>query len=434
MLALDSAAPGAEMFALVERLFPICRSITGEGARRTHADLRRLLPDLITHEVRSGTRAFDWTVPDEWNVRDAYIEGPDGNRIVSFADNNLHVVGYSQPVDRALPLSELEDHLYSLPDQPTAIPYITSYYERRWGFCLAHDQRRALVDGLYRVKMDSSLEPGSLTYSELLIPGESDDEILFSTYTCHPSMANNELSGPAVATYLARWIQGFENRRYSYRFVFVPETIGSIVYLSRNLEQLQRRVVAGWVITCVGDDRAYGFVPSRRGTTLADAVSRHVLRHHAPEYEAYTFLDRGSDERQYCSPLVDLPLASITRSKHGSYPEYHTSLDDLSLVTPSGLSGAFDAYRRCVVTLEHSHRYRPTVPCEPHLGKRGLYPTLSRRGGKGPELRRMMDLLALADGTEDLVGLAELIGAPSWELIPLIHTLVNEGLLTRDTQ
>lgn len=431
MHELDSPPPASDMFALVERLFPICRSITGDGARKTHAQIRELLPELVTHEVPSGTAAFDWTVPDEWNIRDAYIEAPNGERVVSLADHNLHVLGYSEPVDQTLPLSELQEHLYSLPDQPTAIPYITSYYARRWGFCLTHEQRERLVEGNYRVKIDSTLAPGSLTYSDLLVPGESAEEVLFSTYTCHPSMANNELSGPAVTAYLARWVQALKHRRYSYRFVFLPETIGSIVYLSRNLDHLKRHVEAGWVVTCVGDDRAYGLVPSRRGTTLADAVSKHVLKHHAPAYEAYTFMDRGSDERQYCSPRVDLPVASITRSKYGTYPEYHTSLDDLSLVNPAGLSGAFEAYRRCVVTLEHNHHYRAALPCEPNLGKRGLYPTLSRRGGKGPEVRRMVNLLAMADGAQDFVGLAELVGAPSWELVPLVQRLVQEGLLTR---
>lgn len=419
------------MYAWATELFPICRSLTGHGVRLTLRYLQKLLPDLRLIEVPSGTRAFDWEVPPEWNVREAYLLGPDGRRVLDFQDHNLHLLGYSVPVDRELTLDELQPHLYSLPDKPDAIPYVTSYYERRWGFCLTHNQRQRLQPGTYRAVIDATLQPGSLTYAELRIPGETDDEILLSTYVCHPSMANNELSGPVVTTALARWLAELPSRRYSYRIVFVPETIGSIVYISRHLEALRRNVKAGFVINCVGDTRDTSFVPSRRGDTLADRVALHVLRHYAPSFTPYTFRHRGSDERQYCSVNVDLPVAQICRSKYHEYPEYHTSLDDLSFISPEGLGGSFALYQKALSILEANHYYRTTICCEPQLGRRGLYPAVSPRGGpKTGDLRILKDLLAFADGSLDLIDLADAACAPADACIPLIQRLLNEGLLT----
>lgn len=417
---------GAEMHALARDLWPICRSITGDGVRETHERLRAWIP-LETHEVPSGTRVFDWTVPNEWNLRDAYVVGPSGARVIDIANHTLHVLGYSTPVDARMTRAELDAHLYSLPELPDAIPYVTSYYRERWGFCLTDHVRKSLPEGEYRVVIDSTLAPGSLTYSDLVIPGESEEEIFFSTYTCHPSMASNELSGPIVAAALARYVLAAP-RRYTYRFVFAPETIGSITYLARHLEHLQKQVVAGWVLTCLGDERTYGFMPSRRGDTLADRVSRHVLRHHAPEAEHHSFLQRGSDERQYCSPRVDLPVASIMRSKYGTYPEYHTSLDDLSFMTAEGLDGSLEAYIRVVDCLEANHTYRATLPCEPQLGRRGLYPDLSTRAS-GLSVRRLTNILAYADGSLDAVALAETIESPLWECESTIETLLEHELL-----
>jgi aminopeptidase-like protein len=419
---------GAEMHGWAQDLFPICRSLTGDGVRETLAYISRIVPFLTMHEVPSGTEAFDWTVPDEWNIRAAYIEDQHGNRIVDFARNNLHVVGYSTPVDEWMPLDELQPHLHSLPDQPGAIPYVTSYYVRRWGFCLPHAQRESLADGKYHVVIDSTLEPGSLTYGEVLIPGAEEKEIFLSTYVCHPSMANNELSGPVVTTALARWIAGLPDRRFSYRIVFIPETIGAIVYISRHLEELRRRVIAGYVVTCVGDDRTYSLLHSRAADTLADRAAKLVLRRHAPDLVQYSYLDRGSDERQYCSPGVDLPVASIMRTRYNSYPEYHTSLDDLNLVTPSGLEGGFDAIRKTIELIERNHVYQVTTPCEPQLGKRGLYPTLSTRGA-GFLVRSMTNMLAYADGTRDLVDLAEHIGVSADEAVETAQKLAAAGLL-----
>lgn len=284
---------GMFCYELAKRLFPICRSITGHGVRETLAILGEQLPGLEVHDVVSGTQVFDWTVPDEWEIRDGYIEDASGRRIVDFKAHNLHVVGYSEAVDQWLDLEELNKHLYSIPDQPDAIPYITSYYSRRWGFCLSHRQREKLKPGKYRAVIDSELKSGCLNYAHLILPGETDREVLLSTYICHPSMANNELSGPVVVTALARWLMSLQNRRYTYRIVFIPETIGSIVYLGRYMDQLKRNVVAGFNVTCIGDDRTYSYLPSRAGDTLADKVALHVLKHVDPNFKRYSWLDRG---------------------------------------------------------------------------------------------------------------------------------------------
>lgn len=422
------ALQGQEMHDLARRLFPICRSLTGNGVRETLLILQQYLPELSIYEVPSGTIAFDWTVPPEWNIRDAYLLAPDGRKAADFQRSNLHVVGYSEPVDKEMSLAELQGHLYSLPEQPDAIPYITSYYQRRWGFCISHRQREALVDGTYRVLIDSTLLPGHLTYADLIVPGETTREVLVSTYVCHPSLGNNELSGPVVTTSLALWVKTLPRPRFTYRFVFIPETIGSIVYISRNLEVLKSHVVAGFNVTCVGDDRAYSFVPSRNGDTWSDKVALHVLKHVAPCFKEYTFLDRGSDERQYCAPGVDLPIASVMRSKYGTYPEYHTSLDDLSLITPGGLSGGFAALQHCLEVLEFDRIYMTRVLCEPQMGRRGLYSTLGT-AQVSEAVRTRMNILAYCDGQHSVLAIAEKLGRPAWELAPYFEELVEHDLI-----
>ena len=419
---------GEEIHALATRLFPINRSLTGDGVRETLRILGEHLPGLTIHEVPSGTRVNDWVVPPEWNVREAYVLDPAGDRIIDFKRHNLHLVGYSVPIRKKVSLAELQEHLYSLPAQPDAIPYITSYYKERWGFCVTHNQRQTITqEGEYTVVIDSDLRDGSLTYAELLIPGARDEEIFFSTYVCHPSMGDNELSGPTVTTFLAKWLLAAP-RKFSYRIVFIPETIGSITYLSRNLAEMKRRIVAGYNVTCVGDDRAWSYLPSRREDTPADRAALHVLAHLHPDFIRYSYLDRGSDERQYCAPGVDLPVASVMRSKYGTYPEYHTSLDDLNLITPSGLQGSYEALQKCVECLEADERLRVTVLGEPQLGKRGLYPTLSTKE-TAAQVRDMMNLIAYCDGTRSLLEIAEKIGAPMWTLIPIAERLKVEGLL-----
>lgn len=424
---VDNGDIGDRIYKLAVELFPLCRSITGNGVRETLKLIRRELPDLRIHEVPSGTRCFDWTVPPEWNITDAFIIDPDGNKLADFQKSNLHVVGYSVPVDKTISREQLEAHLHSIPDQPDAVPYVTSYYEERWGFCLTHRERERLKPGQYRVFIGSTLEPGSLTYGELIIPGKSEDEVFLSTYICHPSLANNELSGPTVTTYLAKWISGLRQRRYTYRIVFIPETIGSITYLSHNLDHLKRHVVAGFNVTCVGDERSYSYVPSRAGDTLADRVALYVLKHLAPDFVQYTYLDRGSDERQYCSPGVDLPVASVMRTKYREYPEYHTSKDDLTLISPSGLFGGYEALRHCLLCIEHNETLQVTVLGEPQMGKRGMYKIGSK--GRDAGMRRIMNLLAYCDGRQDLLSVAETIGERMWELSDVVSMLKEEGLL-----
>lgn len=419
---------GHDMHQWATDLFPICRSITGDGVRQTLDYIGRLVPEMTVHEVPSGTQAFDWTVPMEWNIRGAYIEDESGRRIVDFARSNLHVVGYSTPVNEWMTLAELQPRLHSIPEQPDAIPYVTSYYAPRWGFCLPHSLRESLAEGRYHVVIDSTVAPGSLTYGEALFPGHDEHEILLSTYVCHPSMANNELSGPVVATALARWVASRPSRHFGFRIVFIPETIGSIVYISRHLAELRRRTIAGYVLSCIGDDRAYSLLHSRAGNTVSDRAAKLVLSRIDPDHAEYSYLDRGSDERQYCSPGVDLPVASIMRTRYQSYPEYHTSLDDLTLVTPSGLEGGFEAVRRTLELIEHNRTYRATYPCEPQLGKRGLYPTLSTRGA-GNAVRAMTNLLAYADGTRDLIDIAMLTGIGAEEAIENASKLASAGLL-----
>ena len=421
---------GADMHQWATDLFPICRSLTGDGVRSTLNYLQRLLPALNVYEVSSGTRAFDWEVPREWVIRDAYIADLEGNRLVDFNTNNLHLVGYSTSVDAVFSRAELDEHLYSLPELPHAIPYVTSYYRETWGFCLTHDQRVNLGDGPFRVLIDSEHKIGSLTYGELVIPGDSSDEILLSTYVCHPSMANNELSGPVVTTALARWILGLENRHYTYRIVMVPETIGSVVYLSLHLRHLQEHLKAGWVLTCIGDDRAYSYLPSPSGATFADRVSKKVMSKSNHRFDEYSFLDRGSDERQYCSPGVDLPVVSLMRSKYGTYPEYHTSLDDLSLVTSSGLQGGLDMMKAVIDDLESSPRWRSTVLGEPQMGKRGLYPTTST-STSAHEVYDMMNVLAFCDGTHDTEELASICSITVSKAEEIVNKLFTAGVLSQ---
>ena len=420
---------GLEIYELAKELWPINRSITGEGVRNTLDLVKQHLPDLEVKSIPSGTEVFDWIVPKEWHAKDAYIITPSGEKICDFKVNNLHLLGYSSSFEGKVNLEELKEYLYTLPDQPEAIPYITSYYKERWGFCLSQNQYDQLEDGDYYVKIDAEHFDGVLNYGELILPGKSKKEVFISTYICHSSMANNELSGPTVVTFLAKWLSSLSERHYTYRIVFIPETIGSIAYLSLNLNEMKKKVISGFNVSCVGDDRAYSYLPSRNGNTLSDVLAKHVLKHIDPGFKSYNWLDRGSDERQYCAPGIDLPIASIMRTKYGQYPEYHTSLDDLdNVVTPSGLDGGYWSIRKAIEAIERNKKYRVTVLCEPQMGKRGLYPTLSTKESY-EQVRLMMDVISLCDGENTLLQIAETLSTPIWELYDLIDRLVEHKLL-----
>ena len=419
---------GEEMYLWASALFSLNRSLTGDGVRQTLQFLQEIVPEMKINEVDSGTLAFDWVIPKEWNVTDAYIADMNGSRIIDFGDNNLHLMGYSTPVNGVFTRSQLESHLYSLEDQPDAIPYVTSYYENNWGFCLTHNQRRNLGDGPFLVTINSKLTTGSMTYGEILLPGETDDEILLSTYICHPSMANNELSGPVVAIALVEWLKTLPSRKHSYRVVFLPETIGSIYYISQHLDSLKKRVKAGWVLTCIGDDRNYSYVPSRNGNTLTDRISRKVLRARGFDYREYSYLDRGSDERQYCFPGVDLPVGSFMRSKYGEYPEYHTSLDDLSFITPTGLQGGFELVRDAINNIETNKYWKIKTLCEPQLGRRGLYPNTSSKKST-LLIRNQMNVIAYLDGLHDVEEISAICSIPIAEVEEIIARLLEAKLV-----
>lgn len=419
------------MYELAQELFPICRSITGNGVRETFHILKREIPELEIYEIASGTEVFDWTIPPEWNIRETYIEDAEGKRIIDFRDNNLHVVGYSTSVDRYVELEELKENIYFEESDPNAIPYVTSYYKERYGFCMSKEQLDGLSEGTYHMYIDSDLDKhGSMTYGEVIFPGETGEEILFSVNICHPSMANNELSGPVVMTELCKYIREMKKRKYTYRIVFLPETIGSICYLSRHLEHLKSHVKAGFVVTCVGDDRTYSYLESAYGDTLADRVLTNVLQFHYPQYRKYSFLERGSDERQYNAPGVNLPVCTFCRSKFGEFPEYHTSKDNMNLISEEGLRGAYIVLSQVIDALELNDKYRVNCICEPQLGRRGLYPTVSKKNNYG-EAEAILNFVAYANGINDLIDISNTIKVPIDKLKPIVEKLERKELIER---
>ncbi|MCL1630055.1 DUF4910 domain-containing protein [Roseibaca sp. V10] len=426
MEQLDQDA-GARMHDWARDLWPICRSITGPGIRQTLDWLETRLPGLQRHRFATGEKVFDWTVPQEWTIRDAWIEHESGQRFAEFNRNTLHVMGYSGPIDAELDRADLLSLIYTQADQPDVIPYVTSYYTPRVGFCMADAQKQTLPKGRYRAVIDSTLADGELVLGDLLIPGDSPQEVLFSTYICHPSMANNELSGPVLATALAEYIRALPRRRMSYRFLFLAETIGAVAYLSRHLDHLKAHVQAGFVLSCVGDERAFSHVESRYGTTLADKALAAAL-HGRDSAKRYSFLERGSDERQFCAPGVDLPVAGFCRSKYGTYPEYHTSADDLTLVTPTGLGESHAAMRSIVDAFELPPAPHVTVLAEPQLGKRGLYPTLSQKQAIHPA-RFRMNVIAYCDGTNSVFDICARIGANLSDVVAELRVLHAHGLI-----
>lgn len=423
---------GQEIYSWIADLFPICRSLTGEGVRQTLKYIQNIHPEMNIEEIKSGTKVFDWVVPSEWNINDGWIKNSKGEKIVDFKSSNLHVLGYSEPVHKFLSLQELDKYLHSIPEQPDAIPYLTSYYNRRWGFCLTHHEREKLKDDEYEVFIDSSLQPGVLNYGELYLPCETKNEILFSTNICHPSMANNELSGPAVLMALMNWIKNLTNRKYSYRFLFIPETIGSLIYISRHFEHLKEYLKAGFVVSCVGDTKNYTFVHTPDGDKYVDRIVEHIYKHHTGnQYRKLPFTERGSDERQFCAPGVELPVVALSRSKYGMFPEYHTSLDNLSFISPEGLESSFELMKKIVQSLEIDTTYKTRVLGEPQLGKRGLYPTLSNKETYHT-FRNIMNLIAYSNGKRSLLEIAEKTDVYVGEYFPILNKLLEEEILEEE--
>lgn len=418
---------GSEMHDFIADLYPLCRSITGEGVRETLRRLQKRIP-IVMHEVPSGTKVFDWTVPPEWNIRDAYIMNLRGERVVDFHRSNLHVVSYSQPVKRRVKLAELKEHLHTLTDRPSWIPYRTSYYKESWGFCLSHKQMKRLRDAEYDVHIDATLAQGHLTYGEYFLPGDSEDEVLFSTHVCHPSLCNDNLSGIAVATFLADWLKT-QPRRYSYRFLFVPGTIGSIVWLSRNQSRAVH-IKHGLVLTGVGDEGPYTYKRSRQGQAEIDRIMVHVLTHSDRPHNVIDFVPYGYDERQYCSPGFNLAVGCFSRTPHSQYPEYHTSADDLNFVKAPSLAESLSHCQSAVKILEGNRTYQNLNPhCEPQLGKRGLYRAIAGHAGEKSMEMALLWTLSFSDGRHSLLDIAERSGLTFERLRLASEALVGVGLL-----
>ena len=417
---------GRKLHDFAAELYPICRSITGEGIRRTLALIQARIP-LQTTELPTGTQIFDWTVPKEWNIRDAYIKGPDGNKVVDFRQHSLHILNYSTPIHKTMSLDELKPHLFTSPEHPGWIPYRTSYYKENWGFCLSHNQMLALQAGNYEVCIDSTLENGRMVYGECFIPGRSKAEILVSCHACHPSLANDNLSGLTVATFLAQFLAG-RDLRYSYRFLFVPGTIGAIAWLAQN-RTTAARIQHGLVLTCLGDAGGFHYKKSRRGDAEIDRATAHVLRHSGEASELLEFSPDGYDERQYCSPGFNLPVGCLMRSVWGKFPEYHSSADNLDFIRPEQLAKSLRVCAAILDVLEDNRRYRNLNPfCEPQLGRRNLYHTI---GGSEPgmEVSARLWLLNLSDGEHSLLDVAERSGLPFSAIRDAAEVLSQNKLL-----
>jgi aminopeptidase-like protein len=429
---LDLNAAGREMYERVERLYPICRSITGNGVRQTLHIIGKEL-ELDTREVPTGTRIFDWTVPQEWNIRDAYVKDRHGRRVIDFAASNLHVLNYSTPVDARLRFSELQSHLFSIPEHPDWIPYKTSYYSRNWGFCVTDRQRQALAaegdDAEYEVRIESSIEDGSLTYGECFLPGRESAEVLFSSHVCHPSLCNDNLSGISVAVSLAR-VLATVPRRYSYRFLFAPGTVGAIAWLALN-ETRASLIRHGLVLACIGDRGSMTYKRSRRGTADIDRAVGHVLAHSGEPHEISDFSPYGYDERQYCSPGFNLPVGVLSRTPHGRFPEYHTSADNLDLVSPEALADSLHTVLATVEVLEGNARLvNTTAKCEPQLGRRGLYASLGGHADSRAAEEAMLWILNLADGSHTLLDIAERSGL-SFDAVHQMASILQQHDLLR---
>jgi aminopeptidase-like protein len=424
---MDTSSPGQQMYRLIEELYPICRSITGDGVRQTLDIVKGHIP-LETHEVPTGTRVFDWVVPKEWNIRGAYLADSRGEKIVDFKVSNLHVLNYSTPVRKRVSLEELRPHLFTSEEHPDWIPYRTSYYQENWGFCMNHGQYLALKDGEYEVNIDSTLEDGAMTLGELVIPGESSEEILVSTHTCHPSLCNDNLSGIALCTFLAK--QLVQTRpRYTYRFLFIPGTIGSITWLALNEDRLAN-ISMGIVVTLVGDSGGFVYKKTRKGESLLDTAVLHILKHSGASYSIREFIPYGYDERQYSSPGINLQVGCLTRTPFGEFPQYHTSADNLDFVKPDKLAEALSVYQRIFYVLENDRYYRNLNPkCEPQLGRRGLYKATGGTNERQLNQMAILWVLNYSDESHSLLQIAEKAGLPFEEIRFAADMLLQCNLL-----
>ena len=420
-------------------LYPLHRSITGNGVRKSLRIIKKYFPKLKVVEVASGTKVFDWTVPSEWNIKNAYVLDKNNKKIIDFKKNNLHLVAYSIPINKVIKKKELFDHIHTIPSQPKAVPYITSYYNKYWGFCIRDEQKKIFNQkykdrDTFKVVVDSNFKKkGKLTYGEFLIPGKSKQEILISTCICHPSMANNELSGPIVSLCLMKYFQNIKNLEKTLRFIFIPETIGSLTFLSRQLNYLKQNVIGGYNLVCIGDEKQHSCMLSKYENTPSDFALIDSYKKLKIKFKRYSFLERGSDERQYNSPNIDLPIASIFRSKYGEYSEYHTSLDDFNLVTKRGISGGFKVAKTSITILLKKIIPQSIILGEPQLSKRDLYPSLSNFFAKQTDrhkyARNVVNFLQYADGKNDLNKISKLIKLTYSQTYKIYKVLVKKKLI-----
>ena len=428
MKILSNKRIGLEMYDWATDLFPICRSITGKGVRDTLKYFKKIIPELNIKSVKTNEKFGDWEVPKEWNVKDAYIQDSSNNKILDFKTNNLHLWGYSEPVNKTLNLEELQKHLYSIEDSPDSIPYVTTYYNKNWGFSMSHNQRKNLKYENYKVVIDSSLSDGELNYGEILLKGESKKEILISSYICHPSMANNELSGPCVLVSLVKNYLKKIDRNFTYRLILIPETIGSIIYINKHLEHLKKNVFCGLNLSCLGDNISYSYLMSRKGNTFSDKVANYLINQYYPGTKRFSYLKRGSDERNYCWPGVDLPIISLMRTRYGDYKEYHTSDDNLELISPEGLQGGYEINLNFLKIVEINKTYLSKTIGEPFLTKHKL--RNKRMGNEPLDLSsvNVINFLAYSDGS-DLIDICEKTGIDLLSFQKTIKILVEKKLV-----
>ncbi len=420
---------GNDLYSLIKRLYPICRSITGDGVRESLQIIQEHIPITI-NEVASGTQVFDWTIPEEWNIKDAYIKNAVGERVVDFKKLNLHVLNYSIPVDEKMSLEKLKAHLFTLPEYPDWVPYRTSYHSKNWGFCLSQNQMIGLKEEEYEVKIDSSLQPGSLTYGEYFIKGESTDEVLFTCHICHPSLCNDNLSGIAIAAFLAGELSKMP-LKYSYRFLFIPGTIGSITWLSLNQDKI-KNIKYGLVLTLLGDKSKFHYKKSRRGNTETDRIVMRLLKNKFPDFTIQDFYPYGYDERQFCSPAFNLPVGRLSRANHGEFPEYHTSADNLDFVAPRYLSESYQFLLAVVAEIEAGEKYLNLNPaCEPQLGKRGLFKNIGGQSDTKDYQMALLWVLSLSDGEHTLKDIAEQSCLDGSIINSAVEALVNVDLLKK---